>query len=57
MTPPAAPNAMIESRSRVRRAGKILTSTSVTAEPKTAGKINIGMIAIRAYSPNNTPPL
>src|SRR6266550_4604019 len=32
ITPPAAPNAMIDNRSRVRRAGKMFTSTSVTAQ-------------------------
>jgi len=57
ITPPAAPSAMIESRSRVRRAGKMFTSTSVTAQPTTAGRISIGMMARIAYTANSTPPL
>ena len=44
ITPPAAPMAMIESRSRVRRAGNTFTRTSVVAEPTTAGKVNNGTI-------------
>ena len=45
MTPPAAPNAMIDSKSRVRRAGKMFTRISVTAEPRTAGRMSIGTMA------------
>ena len=48
ITTPAAPSATIESRSRVRRAGKMFTSTSVSAEPATAGSTSIGKIVSTA---------
>jgi len=47
----------MDSKSRVRRAGKMFTSTSVTAQPTTAGRISIGTMASTAYSANSTPPL
>ncbi len=46
--PAAAPSAMIDRRSRVRRAGKTLTRMSVTALPTTAGSTNIGTIVSTA---------
>jgi hypothetical protein len=42
MTPPAAPSAMMESRSRVRRAGNTFTRSSVNADPRTAGRTRSG---------------
>ena len=48
ITPPAAPSAMIDNRSRVRRAGKTLTRISVTAAPMTAGKSSIGAMVSTA---------
>ena len=47
-TPPAAPSAMMESRSRVRRAGKMFTRTSVIAVPTTAGRSSSGNIVSTA---------
>jgi len=57
MTPPAAPSAMMDSKSRVRRAGKMFTRISVTAHPTTAGRINIGTMARMAYNAKTSPPL
>ena len=48
ITPPAAPIAMIDSRSRVRRAGKTLTRIRVTAVPTTAGSRSSGATTIKA---------
>ena len=56
MSPPAAPSATMESRSRVRRAGKMFTSSSVTADPATAGTTSIGTSVTTAYGANSTPP-
>ena len=54
--PPAAPSATIDSRSRVRRAGNTFTSTSVTADPATAGTTSIGNSASTANGANSGPP-
>ncbi len=48
ITPPAAPIAIIDSRSRVRRAGKTLTRIRVTAVPTTAGNRSSGATTIKA---------
>ena len=56
ISPPPAPSAMIDSRSRVRRAGKMFTSTSVSADPTTAGTTSIGTSVSTAYGANHTPP-
>ncbi len=56
MTPAAAASAMIESRSRVRRAGKTLTRISVAAEPSTAGSTRKGRKAPAATNGNSSPP-
>ncbi|OGU09070.1 MAG: hypothetical protein A2W29_03000 [Gemmatimonadetes bacterium RBG_16_66_8] len=55
-TPPAAPIATTDNKSRVRRAGNTFTSTSVTALPVTAGITRIGMSAATASRANTTPP-
>ena len=56
ITPAAAPSAMSDSRSRVRRAGKMLTRINVSADPTTAGRTSSGMIVTIAYSGNRKPP-
>ena len=54
--PPAAPSATIESRSRVRRAGKMFTSTRVSAEPATAGSTSSGRRLSTVYGMKSKPP-
>ncbi len=55
-TPPAAPIAITERRSRVRRAGKTFTRIRVMLLPTTAGSANRGTTTAAAKRPNPHPP-